>query len=73
VTKLSWDQVLAFRLERQFLHSRAPAGSLIEVASAMCGIRAQLASTVELSLCARVDGLEQGEVKQAVEVERTLV
>jgi hypothetical protein len=73
VTKLTWDQVLAFRLERQFLHSRAPAGSLFEVASAMCGIRAQLASTAELSLWARVDGLEQGEVKQAVEVERTLV
>jgi hypothetical protein len=73
VTKLSWDQVLAFRLERQFLHSRAPAGSMLEVASTMCGIRAQLPSTAELSLWARVDGLEQGEVKRAVEVERTFV
>lgn len=73
MTKLSWDQVLAFRLERQFLHSRAPAGSLLEVASALCGIRAQLPSTAELALWARVDGLEQGEVKQALEKDRTLV
>jgi hypothetical protein len=73
MTKLSWDQVLAFRLERQFLHLRAPAGSLFDVASALCGIRAQLPSTAELALWARVDGLEHGEVKQALEEERTLV
>ena len=70
---LSWDQVLAFRLERQFLSSRAPAGSLFDVASALCGVRAQLPSTAELSLWARVDGLERGEVGNAVETERTLV
>jgi hypothetical protein len=73
MTKLSWDQVLAFRLERQFLHARAPAGSLLEVASALCGIRAQLPSTAELALWARVDGLEHGEVKQRLEEDRTLV
>ena len=73
MTKLSWDQVLAFRLERQFLHSRAPAGSLFEVASALCGVRAQLPSTAELTLWARVEGLEEDEVQQAVEEERTLV
>jgi hypothetical protein len=71
--KLSWDQVLAFRLERQFLDVRAPAGSLFEVASALCGVRAQLPSTAEMSLWARVDGLEQGEVDQALGQERTLV
>lgn len=73
MTKLSWDQVLAFRLERQFLDSRARAGRLFEVASALCGIRAQLPSTAELALWARVDGLQHGEVKRALEEERTLV
>lgn len=73
MTKLSWDQVLAFRLERQFLDSRAPSGSLFEVASALCGVRAQLPSTAELALWARVDGLEHGEVTQALEKDRTLV
>lgn len=73
MTKLSWDQVLAFRVERQFLTERAPAGSLFEVASALCGVRAQLPSTAELTLLARVEGLEQGEVTQALEEDRTLV
>src|SRR5512144_1459652 len=73
MTKLSWDQVLAFRLERQFLDSRAPSGSLFDVASALCGVRAQLPSTAELALWARVDGLEHGEVTQALEKDRTLV
>ena len=73
MVKLSWDQVLAFRLERQFLASRAPAGSLFEVASALCGVRAQLPSTAELGLWARVDGLRRGEVAQALEQDRTLV
>jgi winged helix DNA-binding protein len=73
MTKLSWDQVLAFRLERQFVRSRAPAGSLLEVASALCGARAQLPSTAELALWARIDDLEQGVVKRALEENRTLV
>jgi hypothetical protein len=73
MTKLSWDQVLAFRVERQFLESRAPAKRLLEVTSALCGVRAQLPSTAELTLLARVDGLQPGEVKQALEQERTLV
>lgn len=73
MTSLSWDQVLSFRLERQFLGPRAPAGGMLDVARALCGIRAQLASTAELGLWARVEGLEQGDVKAAVEDERTLV
>ncbi len=73
MTKLTWDQVLAFRLQRQFLDARAPAGSLFEVASALCGVRAQLPSTAELTLWARVEGLEHGEVNEALEEERTLV
>ena len=73
MTTLSWDQVLAFRLERQFLDSRAPAGSMFEVTRALCGVRAQLPSTAELGLWARVEGLEQGDVKSALEHERALV
>ena len=71
--EVSWEQVLAFRLERQFLRDRAPAGSVLGVASALCGVRAQLPSTAELSLWARVAGLQQGEVKQALEQDRTMV
>lgn len=73
VLQLSWDQVLAFRLERQFLARRSPAGSTFDVASRLCGIRAQLPSTAELALWARVEGLQLGEVQHALEQDRTLV
>jgi hypothetical protein len=73
VIELSWDQVLAFRLERQFLTEQAPPGSLLSVASALCGVHAQVASSAELALWARVENLEQGAVKRALEEERTLV
>ncbi len=71
--KLSWDQVLAFRLERQFLTERAPPGSLIAVVGTLCGVHAQVASSAELALWARVEGIEPGTVKRALEEERTLV
>lgn len=70
---LSWDQVLGFRSERQFLSHRAPAGDMFAVASKLCGVRAQLPSTAELTLWARLEGLRQGEVKRALEQDRTLV
>jgi hypothetical protein len=73
VFELSWDQVLAFRLERQFLTEHAPKGSLLSVASALCGLHAQVASSPELALRARVDGLAHGAVERALEDERTLV
>jgi len=71
--KLTWDQVLAFRLERQFLTERAPRGSMLRVASALCGLHAQVASSPELALWARVKGLAPGAVQHALETERTLV
>ena len=71
--ELGREQILAFRLERQLLTARAPASSIVDVARALCGVHAQLVSSAELALWARVEGLEQGEVRKAVEVERTLV
>lgn len=73
VTQLTWDQVLAFELERQFLAARAPSGSMIEVVRVLCGVRAQLPSTAELALWARVDGLERAELEHALYSERRLV
>jgi hypothetical protein len=73
VIDLCWDQVLAFRLERHFLTKHAPQGSLLSVASALCGLHAQVASSPELMLWARVKGLVPDAVKQALEKERTLV
>ena len=71
--ELSWDQVLAFRLERHFLTERAQQGNLLSVASALCGLHAQVTSSPELALWARVKALGRGAVKQALELDRTLV
>jgi Winged helix DNA-binding domain len=73
MTDVALQQVLAFRLERQFLAERAPAKSLVSVARALCGVHAQLASSAELALWARLDGLGRDSVKRALEQERTLV
>jgi len=71
--KLTWDQVLAFRVERHFLTERVPRERLLDVVSALCGVQAQIASSAELALWARVESLEQSEVKRALEEERMLV
>ena len=73
MTKVSWDQVLAFRIERHFLNERVPRAGLLDVVSALCGVQAQVASSAELVLWARVESLEPGEVDRAFEEERTLV
>lgn len=71
--ELSWDQVLAFRLERQFLSDRTPAADVFEVLRKVCGVRAQLPTTADLTLWARFDGLERDLVTEGLESSRTLV
>jgi Winged helix DNA-binding domain len=73
MTAVSLDQVRGFRLARQHLDRRAPAGSLLEVVRALCGVHAQLASSAELALWARIEGLERDEVREALEERRSLV
>jgi Winged helix DNA-binding domain len=73
VSAVTLEQVRAFRLARQRLDERAPPGSLLEVARALCGVHAQLASSAELALWARIEGVERAEIREALEAERTLV
>jgi hypothetical protein len=70
---LTWDQVKAWRVRRHFLDRRAPKARGLEVAGAIGGLHAQLLSSAELSLWARVDGLAAGAVERALWEERTLV
>ena len=58
--RLSWDRVLAWRLARHHLVGRAPAGALVDVAGAVCGLHAQLSSSAELSALARDRGAPTG-------------
>jgi Winged helix DNA-binding domain len=69
----SWDQVRARRLARSSLIERAPADRLVEVAGAVCGVHAQVQASAELQLAARVEGIEQVDVRAALWEERTLV
>jgi hypothetical protein len=69
----SWESVLAWRLERQHLAARAPRAAALDVVSDIAGLHAQVASCAELTLWARVEGLEPGEVARLLWEERALV
>jgi hypothetical protein len=73
VTRVAVDRVLGFRVARHHLDRRAEPGALVETVRALCGVHAQLASSAELALWARVEGLARDDVKAALEDERTLV
>jgi hypothetical protein len=69
----TWDQVLAWRLSRQFLDQRAPKDQAIAVTAAIGGLQAQVMSSAELGLWARVEDLNRNSVQKALWEDRTLV
>jgi len=71
--KLTWRKAAAWRVQRHYLDKRESAGSLLEVASRLCGLHAQLMSSAELMAWARVEDLKRDAVRQALWEERTLV
>ena len=70
---MTWKQALAWRLERHHLVQRSAPSELVRVVRDICGLHAQLMSSAELSLWARIDGLERGAVQEAVWEHRSLV
>ena len=73
MTTLGWEQVMAWRLRRHQLHERVPAGDALRVVARIAGLHAQVLSSAELTLWARVDGLERDAVQRALWEERSLV
>ena len=73
MVKLTWPQVAAWRVERQYLAKRAPTGRMLAVASRLCGLHAQVLSCAELMAWARVEGLKRGAVQRALWEDRTLI
>ncbi|MFI6242552.1 winged helix DNA-binding domain-containing protein [Micromonospora sp. NPDC050795] len=77
MTDLSWAQVSARRLVRHRLlgstSSAADAGGVADVASAISGAHAQIASAAELSIGLRVPGATRALVRRALWTDRTLV
>jgi hypothetical protein len=70
---VSWRQALAWRIRRHHLVTRAKPSDLLRVVGEICGLHAQLMSSAELSLWARIDGLERDAVHNALWEERALV
>ena len=68
-----WDRVRARRLARSFLSERTSGKKLVEVAGAVCGVHAQVQASAELQLAARVDGVTQADVREALWERRELV
>jgi hypothetical protein len=73
VPSLTWDEVRSRRLARNHLVARAPAERLVEVVRDVCGIHAQVMGSAELQLAARVEGITQGDVREALWERRELV
>ncbi|WBB68607.1 winged helix DNA-binding domain-containing protein [Micromonospora sp. WMMD812] len=77
MTRLTWSQVCARRLERHALTApaRPPAerDPIAAVVSAMCGAHAQVASAAELSVGLRVPNTTRIHVRQALWTDWTLV
>ncbi len=70
---ITWAQAAAWRVRRHHLEKRARAGALLDVASRLCGLHAQVMSSAELTAWARVEGLARTAVQRALWERRTLV
>jgi hypothetical protein len=70
---LSWPELIGRRLARHHLLEPAPAGSLVEVASEICGAHAQVGASAELMLALRVRTITRRDVRVALWDDRTLV
>jgi uncharacterized protein YcaQ len=73
VARLTWARALAWRLRRHHLDRRAPNSEIVAVASRLCGLHAQLMSSAELTLWARIEDLDPAALARGLWEERTLV
>src|SRR4029077_3119807 len=70
---VSWQQVMAYRLHKQHVIERTTPDRLFDVVREMVGVHAQVASSAELQLAARIDGLRPADIQDALASRRTLV
>ena len=70
---MKWSSVMAWRAARQQLEERAPRKAALDVVERIAGLHAQLTASAELTLWARVSGLEREAVSRALWEERALV
>lgn len=72
MTSVTWAQVLAWRMRRQFIDVPGDV-SAVDIARRLAGVQAQVASAAELAVAVRQATLRPGEVASAVLDDRTLV
>ncbi|MUN35913.1 winged helix DNA-binding domain-containing protein [Actinomadura litoris] len=72
MASVTWAQVLAWRMRRQYLDPAADV-SATDVARRLAGVQAQVASAAETAVALRRTGPAPGEVPRALLEERTLV
>jgi uncharacterized protein YcaQ len=73
MSSLTWSQAAAWRMRAQGLQERSPASDWLGVVESLCGLHAQVMSSAELTLWARVEGLEREVVSEALWQSRALV
>jgi len=73
VISLTWEQINAWRMKRQYLAGRAERKQRLEVVSRLTGLHAQLMSAAGLALHARVEGLQPDDVEEDLWQKRSLV
>lgn len=70
-TKVTWAQILAWRLRRQFV-SGAGGPDAVSVARRLCGVQTQVPSSAQLAVAVRSAKPEPGEIDRALWTDRTL-
>ena len=70
--QLTWAQAAAWRASRHHLVDRVPPRDAVAVVERIAGLHAQVMSSAELSLHARVDRLERGAVERMLWQDRSL-
>lgn len=70
---ISWEQALTWRMRQHYLIERATPKQLVAVVDRLSGLHAQVMSSVDLALWARIDGLQRNAVSDALWKKRTLV
>lgn len=71
--RLTWPQVIAWRVRRHQLHTRAAAAKLLDVTERIGGLHAQLMSSAELTASVRLKGMTRQRIRDALWKDRTLV
>jgi hypothetical protein len=69
----TWNEVRVRRLTRSSLTIRVSPERLVETARHLCGVHAQVQGSAELQFAARVDGISQADVRDALWERRVLV